>query len=295
MLYALGILCGILAGCFVFFGQILQKKVINDLKKVQDNISIFDLIKKPLWMTGLLCMLIFTTTFVTLAQLLIGPALIPGLLSAGLIVLAIGSIKILGEKLKKEEYIAIGLLIVGIVLISLSRLTIEGNLNIYRERVFLIRISIIAAILFVLWFGLYYGGFKSKNKAIFMSLGTGFPFVIANICMQPLILSIEMLFKNNINTFVLLLGIITALLVLFTNVLGTIHLQKALAEGNASIIIPVQQIPQQLSIILIYFVIFARIAPCVMSYIYISLGIIIIITAGFILSKRQSKIENMVN
>lgn len=293
MLYALGILCGILAGCFVFFGQVLQKKVINDLKKVKDNISIFDLIKKPLWLIGLFCMLIFTTTFVSIAQILIGPALIPGLLSAGLIVLAVGSIKILGEKLKKEEYTAIALLILGIVLISLSKLTIEGNLDIYREKPFLLRISIVATILFLFWFGLYYGGLKSKKKALFMSLGAGFPFVIANICMQPLILSIEMILKNKIDTFILLLFFITAFIVIFTNVLGTIHLQKALAEGNASIIIPVQQIPQQLSIILIYFVIFAMAAPNIMSYIYISLGIIIIIVAGFILSKRQSTIKNI--
>lgn len=42
-----------------------------------------------------------------IAQNLIGPALVPGLMAAGLIVLAIGSVKIIGETLRDGNLVRI--------------------------------------------------------------------------------------------------------------------------------------------------------------------------------------------
>jgi hypothetical protein len=53
----------------------------------------------------------------------LGPALIPGLMAAGLIVLVLGSIWILGEKLGAAEIAAIALLVLSITLLGLSRLS----------------------------------------------------------------------------------------------------------------------------------------------------------------------------
>src|SRR5690554_1624241 len=104
MTYFLGIICGMLAGIAGFLGQVLQKKAINNVLTKKDIVSMRDLLKNKLWLTGMGVVLVFTTTFTIIAQLFIGPALFPGLFATGFIVLAVGSVKILGEQLKKEEY-----------------------------------------------------------------------------------------------------------------------------------------------------------------------------------------------
>jgi len=292
MNYILGVIFAISAGLSNFLGQILQKKAINDLKKEKDTFSMKELIKRPLWIFGMAMIIVFSTAFLTVAQIFIGPALIPGLLASGFIVLAIGSVKLLGEQLKKEEYIAIGLLIAGIVLISLSKLSIEPDILRFRNTDFVIRISAVTLLMLILWYSFFYGGKKSKKKTILMALGAGFPFALANIWMQPFISSIGMFFSESITAFSVIMLIVTCILISYTNIAGIIHLQKSMAEGNASIVIPIQQIPQQITPIVIYFFIYALSAPNTISYFYLIGGIALATAAGFILSRRQSELES---
>ncbi len=58
--------------------------------------------------------------FYFIAIIFIGPAIVPGLMSVGLIVLALGSVKMLKETLGKEEIIGILLMIGGVSLLGLS-------------------------------------------------------------------------------------------------------------------------------------------------------------------------------
>ncbi|MGI6701202.1 MAG: hypothetical protein ACOX3U_01875 [Christensenellales bacterium] len=295
MNYILGVVFGISAGISNFTGQILQKKAINDLKKIKSDLTMPDLIKRPLWITGMLSILVLGTLLLTFAQLYIGAALIPGLMASGFIVLAIGSVKLLGEQLKKEEIIAIALLIVGIVMISLSKLTIEGSLERFNNRAFLLRIFIVSGVLILVWLTLFYGGRRTSKKAVLMALGAGLPFVIANIWMQPFLLFVGALFKGELAGKMIIIAIIATIMVAVTNIVGIVHLQQSMAEGNASIVIPFQQIPQQLSPLIIYFIVYLLAAPGAASYAYLGAGMLITITAGFILSKRQSELESVIN
>jgi hypothetical protein len=103
-MYFLGILFAILSGLVNYFGQVLQKKAINDIKLKKGEAKMIDMIKNPLWILGLiLAIVIAGIIFASLAQFYIGPALLPGLSSAGMIVLAIGSVVLLKEKLKKRS------------------------------------------------------------------------------------------------------------------------------------------------------------------------------------------------
>ena len=97
--YITGVFLAIIAGSINNIGLVLQKKVVNE---VSEEAKFFrSLVKKPLWITGLLMELIIGSVFFMIAQIYIGPALIPGLMAFGLIFLAIGSVKIVGETLKK--------------------------------------------------------------------------------------------------------------------------------------------------------------------------------------------------
>lgn len=292
-MYILGVILAISAGVANFMGQILQKKAINDVK-VGDEVEMKKVVKKPLWIIGLLCVVIFTAVLSMTAQNFIGPALTPGLFAAGLIVLAFGSVKILGEKLKKEEWIAVIMVVAGIALVAASKLSIDTGLERFTDTGFVIRLSVASAILIALWLGLFYGGKKAyKNKSIIMSIGSGMPFALGNIWMFAMVDSIAELFAGHLSGFNFLIFAISGILMASTQVLGLVHASKTLATGNASIVVPMQQLPQQIMPIITFFVIFALPAPSIGSYFFITGGIICIVAGGFILGKRQASLESI--
>ena len=290
-MYSFGVFFAVLAGITNFTGQILQKKAINAVAPENRPQLMKHLIRTPVWIAGFLMVTLINVIFIAIAQSLIGAALIPGLTASGFIVLGIGSVKLLGENIKKEEIIAIGLLVIGIIFISLSRLAIEGDFLRFQDNFFNVRIGLFTIIAFICWFTLYFQGKKmQKGKAIIMALGTGFPFVLQNIWVQPLLLSFPALFGSG-DIQALPVFVVSFLIVVLGGILGIIHFQHAMAEGNASIVIPIQQIPQQVAPIFIYFVIYMLAVPGVWSYFYVISGILLIIAAGFILSRRQAELE----
>jgi multidrug transporter EmrE-like cation transporter len=291
MEYVLGVSVAVFGGLTNFLGQILQKKAINDIKNLKTDVRMADLIKNPVWLIGLVLLVLISSVCILVAQNFIGAALIPGLVASGFIVLAIGSVRILGEKLTLTEYIAMALLIAGIVLLSLSRLSIDGNLERFYNTGFVIRMAIMSAAMLLLWYGTFYGGKKSKYKTILMAFGPGCCFILGSIWTQPLAKSMVALLSGNTSSLIWIVAAVSLVIVAYTGIMGIVHAQKAFAEGNASIVIPIQQMPQQIAPIIIYFFVYRLAAPDTASYFYISFGIVLVILAGFILGRRQGKLE----
>ncbi|MHA1237535.1 MAG: DMT family transporter, partial [Candidatus Hodarchaeales archaeon] len=120
--YLLGVTLAILAGFVINYGMVLQKKVVNAHKNDEEFLK--NLAKNPTWLTGLVLQFVLGTIFMLTAQLFIGPALIPGLMASGLIILAVSSVKILGETLSRYEILGIAVMILATVLLGLSELSI---------------------------------------------------------------------------------------------------------------------------------------------------------------------------
>ncbi len=295
MYYFLGVISGILSGFANFFGQILQKKAINDIKRQKGKMTLLDLVKNPTWLIGFGFIIVLSTLFLVICQIWVGPALVPGLVASGFIVLAIGSAKILGEKLNKEEYLAIGMLILAVICLSFSGLSIEGDTKLFSNEPFVNRIGIVSGLFIAIWLYLYYTGKKStKKKAILISLGAGFPFIVGNLWMQPFILTVGDLFAGALNPLTIRLLLVSTTVVAVTNIGGMIHTQTAMAAGNASIVIPIMQIPQQLSPIAIYFIVYALAAPALYSYFLLAIAMGLAIYAGFLLTRRQTELEKLI-
>ncbi|MFX1460316.1 MAG: DMT family transporter, partial [Promethearchaeota archaeon] len=121
--YWLGILMAISSGISNNYGTVLQKKVVNKFK--DDSKFMRTIVKKPLWLIGLILQNIIGGVLYFIAQFYIGPTLIPGLMGAGLIVLAIGSVKIIGEQLETSEIVGILLMVIAIAFIGLSNMAID--------------------------------------------------------------------------------------------------------------------------------------------------------------------------
>jgi len=289
----LGYFYAIVGGCVIQLGAIMQKYVINKVSKENQGAPGFmkSISKNPIWILGMILNMAGGGIFTILAQALIGGAIVPGLMASGFIILILGSMKVLGEKLTPQEILAVCILILGVLFIGLSELVItdieseaafSGTLS-----GFYLRMGLFTVILVILWIvTLLYG--KRTHNLIVISLSSGLPFALGNIYMQSMLITIYRIFGGE--TWIWVTFLISAIFVGGVNVTGIIQMQFTLKMGDASKIIPIQQIPLQIIPILFYFVVYLK--DSVANQVLFSvLGAIIIILCGFVLSKKQAKMD----
>lgn len=286
----MGVLLAILAGIASNLGLILQKKVVNDHR--DDAEFMKNLIKVPLWVIGLSIEFGIGTAFFMLAQYFIGPALIPGLMGAGLIVLAIGSVKIIGESLKKIEIIGIFLMILGIALLGFSELSIETEQINFIDTGFIIRILIFTVILSICASICFISQTKKeKLKGILFAILSGVMFALSNLWVFPLIGVIANVLEGTFVFEELILFVVSSILLILENIFGVWAIQQAFKFGQASNLIPIQQLPIQIAPLFIYYSVFLLIALSIFSIFYSVIGVTFIIISSFLLSGKQAQLE----
>ena len=277
-------------------GALLQKYAINKIPKDQREAGFYKkLFRSPYWVVGLLLIFVASGALNSLAQVYIGGALIPGLSAIGMIVLTIGAVKLLKEKLQISEYIGIALMIIGIVLIGLSALEITETDMVYLEDTsFVIRFGIFSVVLFILWIASRQLGKRlEKGKTVFLALGSSFPFALSNAWMQPFFYLIVEMFNGNFTYLNIILFIFSVLIIGVVNIIGIGHVQDAFKHGDASKIYPIGSIPQQIAPVILFYGIYLKNSPQVYSLYFLLSGIVIILIAGFLLGRKQGKLETM--
>ncbi|MFX1315504.1 MAG: hypothetical protein ACFE9T_06535 [Promethearchaeota archaeon] len=290
--YWLGVFLAILAGSITQFGTVLQKKAVNDLTEENDFMK--SLIKEPIWILGIVLSFGISSIFFLTAQVFIGPALIPGLMAFGLIVLTLGSIKLIGEKLKTEEIIGIFIMILGTFSIGISGLSIDITETGLSEIGFMIRTILFTSI--IVFLSLLFHVFQKKFKSfkgILLAIISGLMFALSNFWVSQFMAVIANVLSGIFNLIELLVFIISVIFLISTNIIGLTTIQQAFRVGQASNMIPIQQVPTLLVPIFIYFLVFLLVPPSVFSVVYLVVGIILIIISSFLLGKRQAQLEEI--
>ncbi len=301
--YILGVIFGILSGVLSNFGVVLEKKVVIGIpKEERDENFGKKLLKNPIWLMGFILAMIIDPIFLITAQALLGtdlgPTLVPGLMAAGLIVLAVGSAKIVGESLGKIEIFGIVLMILGILFLGFSNLE-SGDVDI-TELGFVLRMTIFTVAIIILLLVNYFSTLKMEkesHKGIVLAISSGLAFCLSNFWISLLIASIDDVFTGRAFTgkasFVIFIVFLSALaILLLTNVYGLSTLQVCFKYADASKAIPIQQVPQQIAPILVYFVIFLRVSNSFSTLLMIT-GAILIASSGFLLGKRQAELDEI--
>ncbi len=295
--YLLGVATAIFCGTCMQTGILLQKKVVNDMSpEEREQHFLRTLLKNPRWLTGLTLEYgLGTVTFMT-AQSLIGPALVPGLMASGLIVLAVGSVKLIGETLSFSEYAGIALAIAGIALLGLSEL--EIGVELVREQLAVEgtagRIAILTIGLFALWGFTHLASLRSaRRKGILMAFSNGFPFAISNFWVSPLLAVFTVVLTGDGTLAQNGLFVLASVILIGSNVFGIRQTNEAFKFAQASNIIPVQQLSVQTTPILFYFYVYALKAPKPISVFFILAGVALILAAAVLLGRRQSEIEKI--
>jgi len=295
--YIFGVFLAISCGVFINAGLLCQKKVINETSKEDRNSRFMrTLVRNPLWVCGLILEVVGGAATFMLAQSYIGPTLVPGLMATGYIVLVIGSIRILNERLNRKEYTGIFLLFLGISLLGFSALEIQGGT--IREALesngIVIRIIVFSIAMCLLWGLTHWGALRSRNRrGVIMGFSNGFPFGLSNFWIAPLMALIWVVFGGKGSSLQIGIFIAACVILIVVNLLAIRQTQEAFKFADAHNVIPMQQIPVQIAPILYYFSVFSLDPPSKVSVVYITSGVLLIIVSGFLLCKRQSELEKI--
>ncbi|HEY9152598.1 MAG TPA: hypothetical protein VIN60_06900 [Anaerolineales bacterium] len=291
--YIIGVALGILGGILTQFGQLLEKQAVNRVRvESAENGFIRKLFKNRTWVLGVIFGLGGGTAAYMMAQSMIGPALTPGLMASGLIVLAIGSVRMNHETLNTSEMSGIGLMIVGIFLLGLSQLGINQTQvrATLADNNALIRIAIFTVSLFLISF--VTRGMASRvneRKGMFIALTNGFLACLSDFWINPLLALIVIVLSGGGSSAQEIIFVIAALILITTATVITWQNQLAFKVAQASNVVPVAQVPIQISPILVYFYIFALKPPSEISVIYILAGTMLTIISGFLLGRRKEE------
>ncbi len=288
--YLIGVALGLIGGILTQGGQLLLKKAINEVRKSGYEKYFRRLLRHPVWLSGFIFGVGGGTVAYILAQSLIGPALVPGLMAFGLIVLAVGSVKMNHEDLNTSEMVGIVLMIIGVFLLGLSGLQItsvqvkaalvdvESLLRIAFFTTFFLLLFLISRSLVV----------RIKNRrGIFIALANGFLSCLTDFWVNPLIAVIFLVLGGKGTTLQVVIFILACMILISTGFFITWQNQLAFSYGQASNIVPVAQVPIQISPIVVYFFVFGLSAPHVASTFLIITGTILTIISGFLLGRRQ--------
>ncbi len=291
-LYWLGVSLALLAGSTTQFGSVLQKKVVNDVLGEPEFMR--NLVKKPLWILGVIMSFGVSSIFYLTAQVFVGPALIPGLMAFGLIILVLGSVKIVGEKLKIEEILGILLMIIGTFLLSMSELSIDIIETNQLEIGFIIRTTIFTFVIAILSLVCHLLQKKyEKIRGMLYAILSGFMFALSNLWVSQFMGVVADVFNGVFSIAQLIIFIVSGIILILANIIGLATIQHAYRVGQASNMVPIQHVPVLIAPICIYFLIFLLVPPSFLSIIYLISGIVLIMTSAFLLGRRLAQMEEI--
>jgi len=291
--YIIGVALGIVGGILTQFGQLLEKQAVNQVRIENEEKGFMQkLFKNRTWVLGVIFGLGGGTAAYMVAQSMIGPALTPGLMASGLIVLAIGSVQMNHESLNASEMTGIGLMIVGILLLGLSELGINQTQvrAMLADHNALVRIAIFTvSLFFISILTRSIAQRVNERKGMLIALTNGFLACLSDFWINPLLALIVIVLSGDGSFTQGIIFVIAALILITTATTITWQNQLAFKVAQASNVVPVAQVPIQISPILVYFYIFALKPPSDISVIYILSGTVLTIISGFLLGRRKEE------
>lgn len=288
----LGIIYALIASASNNFGLVLQKKVVNEVPpEARDKKFFRTLAKNPIWLLGVVMQVGVAALFQILAQYYIGPTLVPGLQGFGLIILAIGSVKINNETLTAVEMLGIFLLIVATALIGFCELDI--NISEFDfQQVWFFRNAIIFAFIIIGFFILLEICQRKSGayvKGILLSVISGFMYALSDFWTSPMVGTIGTVFKLQANWAEGSLFVIACVMLVSTNILAIGKTQTAFKYGPASILIPIRHVPSLVAPVFVYYFVYSMTAPKSYSLWFFLVSIVLITISSYLLGKREEQ------
>ncbi|MHA1268338.1 MAG: hypothetical protein ACTSPY_01005 [Candidatus Helarchaeota archaeon] len=283
----IGILLGLIGAAINNFGLVLQKRQVNkkqppDIKNEGSlDIDIIKFLKDPIWVLGILMQTILYLPFLIIALDYIGVTLLQPLSNSGIIILVLGLIFLLNEKIRKIEIVGIILMVSGVISIAFGNVVGDITLSHFLSPQPLLNFWIFFIIIIILSLIFLILAIKIKRiRLAILGFLMGNCYAIVSISLQLFEISLSEL-GTAISILVLILGMLGAVI---GTIFGILLAQEAFKRGQAINIIPFSQISMNLFPILTGLFVFGQ---NILSPIYFWIGVISIIISASLLARFQ--------
>lgn len=289
-MYFWGVSAAILGGVAYNLGMVFQKVAVRRLE--DHHRLMFQLIRNKLWLMGFAIQFILGVPLNMFASARIGPAIIPGLMATGLIVLVIGSIWLGHESFGLTDAAGILLVMSATALFGFSGLGIDmKTVNLY-DLTFLSRLmafSVLVAFLSVICHVLQR---KNTNfRGILRTLDAGLLFVQSNLWLSVMMGFFDRWWRGTFTVSDLIPVTIATLIAASGSILGVTETQRAFQVGDASRLIPIQAVPQQILPLITYFAVFQLSPSSENAFLLAGAGVALVILGSTLLARRQVSLQ----
>jgi drug/metabolite transporter (DMT)-like permease len=240
------------------------------------------------WLLGFAVVVFVGTPLNLVAALWLGPAILPGLMSLGLVVLAVGAVTVAGEQLGAADVAGIALVIVGIVLIGLSRLRVDIGAEglhapdlVARLAVFTLCITVLAGVLLVA------AARTRSGRGSLRAVAAGLFYSNGNLWLAVDMNALDHWLAGGPIREGLGLAAGALVIILAGSLLGVIVTQHAYRVGNASRLVPIQMVPQQIVPLLGFLLVFRSPVPSAWTLPVAAAGTALILGGAGLLARRQ--------
>ena len=265
--YLFGIVAALGAGTAFNIGILIQKSAVDRLPLGRPLLR--SLVRRPIWLSGVVLQFVFGTPLYILAVGLIGPAVVPGVMAFGLVVLASGAILVRKEHVRPKELIGIGFVIAAVAGFGLSHLSIDllsfrlTDSTLIRRAAFFS--GAVIAVAFICQAAAHQlgRGARPRNEAsaAFHAVRAGLWYNVSNLSLGFISVGIDRLGRGELRGLDLVVVLSAVVIALTSNFFGVHGTQNALARGRAAVTIPLQDGVAQIVPVGVFFLVYRPYAP----------------------------------
>ncbi|HOA15482.1 MAG TPA: hypothetical protein PLT03_03020 [Bacillota bacterium] len=284
--YWIGVMAAIAAGISFNLALLVQKLAV---RKAADGEALMpQLLRSPLWLAGFSLQFFIGVPLNIVAQGIIGPAILPGLMAIGLVVLAIGASTIVGERFRRSEMLGIAFVMAAVTAFGFSRLSVDLRAVDLYEPAFLLRLGIFSTCVMSLSAACFIAQRRSaRTRGILKTLNAGLLFSQSNLWLGISLALLARWSKKGFSAFDSAYLSVAVVIVLAGSILGVAETQGAMKFGDVSKLVPIQHIPTQILPILAYLTVFYKLPVAPSAMLLAVSGIIFVITGAILLARRQ--------
>ena len=284
MAYIIGIAAGITAGIAFNLGIVIQKMAVMHTTPSLGLMR--QLLRTPLWLAGFGLQVFLGVPLNIIAQTNVGPSLVPGLMAGGMIVLAVGAVRLTGESLDKVDILGILFIIAAVTCFGFSQLSVNIRQVDLWESAFLLRLAIFTTTVFALSFVCHFSQNKIQSwRGLLRTLNAGLLLAQTELWLGILLGFLFHWSAGGLLRDFLASGAAAAILSV-SNILGIAENQRTLQIGEAAKMIPIQNIPIQILPVVSYLAVFS-LKPGSSALLFTPVGIALVLAGSGLLARRQ--------
>jgi hypothetical protein len=289
MRYALGIAAAVVAGIVFNVGILIQKAAVA---RVPRNMPLMrSLMKSPQWISGLVLQFVLGTPLYTLSVGLIGPAVVPGLMSIGLVVLALGAVLVQKESVKGKEIAGIAFVVLAVTAFGLTRLSIDVHAISMKDPGLLARAGVFSGALIAIALVCAEVARRlatpySESAAALHATRAGVWYSIGNLGLGFITAGLARFGGGIFDPVEIAVFLIAVALTVAGNIYGIAATQHALANGRAAVTIPLQNGVAQILPVCVFFLVYRPYVPAADSLFFLGAAGILLMTGVVLLTGR---------